>query len=281
MAGNELRHRARLVKKLDEVPPVFANEARLSQVLLNLLLNAVQAIPDGESWNHEIHLTTRLDGAAGRVVVEVRDSGCGMPRAVLRRLFTPFFTTKPVGVGTGLGLSICHRIVTAMGGAIEVESEVGKGSCFRVLLPPVSAEMLHVPLAPLAPATPLHETARARVLVIDDEPLIATVVKRTLVDEHDVVTCPSAEAALDLLGAGEAFDLVLCDLMMPRMTGMDLHAEIVRRWPAYEARLVFLTGGAFTPRAREFLERTSCAHLEKPFDAQTLRQLVATKLHGS
>jgi PAS domain S-box-containing protein len=281
MAGNELRHRARLVKKLDEVPPVFANEARLSQVLLNLLLNAVQAIPDGESWNHEIQLATHHDPDAGKVVVEVRDSGCGMPREVLRRLFTPFFTTKPVGVGTGLGLSICHRIVTQMGGAIEVESEVGKGSCFRVLLPPATAEALHVPMAPSVEATPPRHVARARVLVIDDEPLIATVVKRTLVDEHDVITCASAEMALDLLGAGESFDVVLCDLMMPRMTGMDLHAEIVKRWPAYEARLVFLTGGAFTPRAREFLEHTSCTHLDKPFDAQTLRQLVASKLHGS
>jgi PAS domain S-box-containing protein len=278
MAGNELRHRARLVKQLSEVPRVLASEARLSQVLLNLLLNAVQAIPDGQSWNHEIRLVTRHEPARERVVVEVRDSGCGMSRDVLRRLFTPFFTTKPVGVGTGLGLSICNRIVTAMGGEIEVESELGKGSCFRVLLPPSPLAAEEAPSIQLAEPPRAEPTRRARVLVIDDEPLIATVVKRTLVDEHDVVTCASGEAAIQLFDAGERFDVILCDLMMPCMTGMDVHAELIRRWPSEEARLVFLTGGAFTPRARDFLERTSCPHLEKPFDAQTLKRLIAERV---
>jgi PAS domain S-box-containing protein len=275
MAGNELRHRARLVKELGAVPRVLASEARLSQVLLNLMLNAVQAIPDGDSWSHEIRLVTRHDAARERIVVEVRDSGTGMSREVLRRLFTPFFTTKPVGVGTGLGLSICNRIVTAMGGEIEVESELGKGSCFRVLLPPSPHDRDDAPAIQLAEPPRPAPGGRARVLVIVDEPLIATVVKRTLVDDHDVVTCVSGEAALELLRTGERFDVILCDLMMPRMTGMDLHAELLRRWPSEEAHLIFLTGGAFTPRAREFLERTSCPHLEKPFDAQTLRDLVA------
>jgi len=136
MARSEIRHRARLVKEYGEVPLVDANETRLGQVFLNLLVNAAQAIPEGAKVkDHEIRLTTHRD-EHGWVVVEVRDSGMGIPPENLSRLFDPFFTTKPAGVGTGLGLSICHGIITGLGGRITVESEPGRGTCFRVLLPP-------------------------------------------------------------------------------------------------------------------------------------------------
>jgi len=134
MSWSEIRYRARLIKDYAEIPPVHADEARLSQVVLNLLVNAAQAIPTGNPANHEIRVTTRM-GAAGQALIELRDTGCGIPPEVRGRLFEPFFTTKEVGKGTGLGLSICHGIVSALGGEITVESEVGKGSTFRVTLP--------------------------------------------------------------------------------------------------------------------------------------------------
>ncbi|WP_375766501.1 PAS domain-containing protein [Archangium gephyra] len=133
LVRNELRHRARLVKDFEPVPMVRASEGRLGQVLLNLLINAAHAVPDGKPGQNEVRV--RLRAIAGRVVIEVMDTGCGIAPEVRDRIFDPFFTTKPVGMGTGLGLSICHGIVTGMGGDITVESEVGRGSTFRITLP--------------------------------------------------------------------------------------------------------------------------------------------------
>ena len=124
LADTEIRYRARLVTDLASTPPVHANESRLAQVFLNLLVNAAQAIPEGRPGDNEIFVGTRV-GPTGRAIVEIRDTGCGIPAENRQRIFDPFFTTKPVGVGTGLGLAICHGIVTALGGDIEVESEAG------------------------------------------------------------------------------------------------------------------------------------------------------------
>jgi signal transduction histidine kinase len=129
----EIKHRARLVKDYGDVPLVHGNESRLAQVFLNLLINAVQALPHEAHESSEIRITTRHE--EGLVMVAVRDTGVGIPEEHLPRLFEPFFTTKPVGEGTGLGLSISQGIVTAMGGRITVESRPGQGSTFRVFLP--------------------------------------------------------------------------------------------------------------------------------------------------
>ena len=145
MARGEIRQRARLIKRYDETPPVLANEARLGQVLLNLLVNAAHAIPEGDPEAHEIEVSTRQDHL-GRVVIEVKDSGAGIPEEVKRRLFEPFFTTKSGGRGTGLGLSICKSIVSALGGEIGFESQVGQGTSFRVTLPAAPTLGATVPL---------------------------------------------------------------------------------------------------------------------------------------
>jgi len=271
MAWNEIRHRARLVKSYGKTPLVEASESRLGQVFLNLVVNAAQAIAEGRAENNEIRIVTSTD-ETGRVIVEIADTGPGMPADVLARLFTPFFTTKPVGVGTGLGLSICRRIVTGLGGSIDVKSKVGKGTVFRVSLPPARPG-LSEDERPVA----LREIAakrRGRVLVVDDEPMITKVVQRTLAAEHEVVTITSAEEALKRVNAGERFDVILCDLMMPQMTGMDLHAELLRVASDQAKRMVFLTGGAFTARARVFLDETPNQQVEKPFAALHLRMLI-------
>jgi signal transduction histidine kinase len=135
MARSEIRHRARLVREYGSLPPVQANETRLGQVFLNLIVNAAQAIPEGSDVkDHEIRVTTWRD-ETGWAVIAVKDTGSGISPENLGRLFSPFFTTKPAGVGTGLGLSICHGIITGMGGRITVESELGRGTVFRVFLP--------------------------------------------------------------------------------------------------------------------------------------------------
>ncbi|MDP2343485.1 MAG: ATP-binding protein [Deltaproteobacteria bacterium] len=134
MARHETRYRARVTSHFGAVPLVSASASRLGQVFLNLIVNAAQAVPDGKPADHEITIRTSTD-TYGRAVIEVGDDGPGIPPEVLARLFVPFFTTKPVGVGTGLGLSIARRIVRSKGGELTLESEVGKGTIARVLLP--------------------------------------------------------------------------------------------------------------------------------------------------
>jgi len=276
MAFNEIRHRAHLVKDYGEVPPVFGNESRLGQVFLNLLVNAAQAIKEGAAERNEIRVHTSLRD--GQVVVEIRDTGQGIRPEDLPRLFDPFFTTKPIGQGTGLGLSICRQIVESHGGRIEVESELGKGSVFRVLLPPAPAEEEAPPLVrddlPTAPR-------KGRILVVDDEPMVGRIMVRTLGSDHEVVPVTSAKVALERLASGERYDLIFCDLMMPDMTGMDFYEELVRRSSAQAERVIFLTGGAFTPRAREFLDHVPNQHIDKPFNMRNLRALVRDLLRSA
>ncbi len=278
MADNMLRHRARLVLEFDAVPPVEANEGRLCQVFLNLLLNAAQAIPEGEpAERHEITVRLRA-GAPGQVVVDVRDTGVGMTPEVLSRVFDPFFTTKAVGVGTGLGLSICHGIVESMGGAISVESKPGQGSTFRVVLRTASHEG-DIPSRPtLRLAVPATLVKRASVLVVDDETQVTAALQRALGGEHDVSTAHNGPDALRMLEEGRRFDVILCDVMMPGMTGMDLYTELSRTAPDMAGRVVFMTGGAFTPRAVSFLKEVPNRKLDKPLNLEELRMLVSQRV---
>lgn len=269
MAMNEIRYRAQVTRHYDDVPDVVGNETRLGQVFLNLLINAAQAIPEGAADRNKITISTARDGN-GRVVAEVRDTGTGMPEPVVKRIFDPFFTTKPVGVGTGLGLAICHRIVTAMGGEITVDSEPGKGTAFRVFLPLANGQKRRV----TPQSAPVVASRKGRVLVIDDEPMLRGVVQRMLAAEHLVTPLSDAAEALARIAGGERFDVILSDLMMPGMTGMDLHAELAKLDPDQAERVVFVTGGAFTNRASEFLDAVPNARLDKPFTASELRGIV-------
>jgi PAS domain S-box-containing protein len=277
MARNEIRHRTRVVKDYGKTPLVLANESRLGQVFLNLVVNAAQAIREGNAEHNEIRIGTSMD-SVGRVQVDIRDTGPGIPPDVLGRLFTPFFTTKPVGLGTGLGLSICHRIVTELGGEIQVESAPGEGTMFRVLLRPVPRD--HIDQSD-AVAVPQRVAARrGRIMVIDDEPVIGQTVRRVLAKDHDVTVVERAQEALDLLlGAENHFDVIFCDLMMPQMTGMDLYEQLTcSEFPEQATRIVFLTGGAFSQQARHFLDEVTNPRLEKPFDAMHLRTLVNERI---
>jgi signal transduction histidine kinase/CheY-like chemotaxis protein len=269
MAWNEIRHRARLVKNYGEVPLVDANESRLGQVFLNLVVNAAQSIPEGHADRNEIHISTGRD-PTGRATVEIRDSGSGMPPETLKRLFTPFFTTKAAGVGTGLGLAICHRIVTGLGGEITVASQVGVGTRFKVFLPPARGRTAEHRVMPV----PTRTTRRGRVLLVDDDPLIGNAIRRILTGDHDVTLLTSARQAFDSIAGGDRFDVILCDMMMPVMTGMEFYDQLLEVVRDQAERIVFLTGGAFTVRAREFLDRVPNTRVEKPFDAKNLRALV-------
>jgi PAS domain S-box-containing protein len=270
MARNEIRHRAALEVALAPVPGVLADEGRLAQVFLNLLVNAAHSIPEGAAEKNKIRVTT-CEQPDGAVCVEVSDTGAGIDPAHVANIFDPFFTTKDVGYGTGLGLSICHGVVSDLGGRIDVESTPGRGSTFRVVFPRAPAAL--VQSAPRQPGEPVARRPGPRtVLVIDDERVILDVVRAMLEEEHQV-TCESrADAALARVRAGERFHAILCDLMMPQMTGMDVYEALLEIAPAQAQALVFFTGGAFTPAARAFLARVPNRIIEKPFDSAALRK---------
>ena len=269
MAWNEIRHRARLVKDYADVPSVLGNEARLGQVFLNLFTNAAHAIPEGAADRNEIRV--RLYATLDSVVTEISDTGSGIAPEHLSRIFEPFFTTKPAGQGTGLGLPICREIVRRLGGDLELESRAGAGTTVRVRLR--ASDERSRPVSTLAPLTPPRQAVR--VLVVDDEALIGRAVARCLGKTCSVEEAASGQAALERLRRSDAFDVILLDVMMPEMSGIDVYETLRREVPELLPRVVFLTGGAFTPLARQFLEQVPNVHVEKPFDPATLRDVVA------
>jgi len=270
MAFHEIKYRARVVKDFQPVPPVLATDGKLVQVFLNLFLNAAHAIPEGHGEENEIRVRTWTE--KGRVCAEVSDTGTGIPPELQARVFEPFFTTKGVGAGTGLGLSICRNIVAGLGGEIDFTSEPGRGTRFRVRLPPAPTDWTGPRPAP-EEAPPAPPAARGRILVIDDEAGIRATLQRMLGRDHDVVAVASGEEARDLLAKDRRFDLILCDLIMPRLSGMELHAWLAQVDPPLARQVVFITGGPFTPGAQEYVARTSNLRLEKPFDLAGLRRL--------
>ncbi|HEY8040125.1 MAG TPA: PAS domain S-box protein [Polyangiaceae bacterium] len=273
LAWNEIRHRARLVKEYEEVPPILANEARLAQVFLNLLVNAAHALQVGGAADNVIRVRAATEPANAQVIIEVSDTGPGVPPEILDRIFDPFFTTKPVGLGTGLGLWICQGIVTSLGGHISVQSKVGGGATFRVTLP-AAASPVQAEVAPVRHEPAPRKQRRLRLLVVDDEIAIGRTLAIALADEFEVTTATSGREALAMLVEGAPVDVILCDLMMPDVSGMDVYERIAAQRPALAARFVFVTGGAFTERARAFVARVDAPVIEKPFDLTKLPELL-------
>jgi two-component system cell cycle sensor histidine kinase/response regulator CckA len=270
LTAHQVRHHAQLVKEYGTTPFVEASEGPLVQLFTNLLVNAAQAIVEGHADTERIRVVTYADDA-GRAVVEVHDTGSGIAKENLRRLFDPFFTTKPIGAGMGLGLSISHAVVVGLGGEITVESEPGRGAMFRVTLPAAVAKR-DVARADDPPAAAVSQR-RGRILVVDDDASVGKSVARVLRGAHDCVVETDARAALARLTAGETFDLIFCDLMMPNMTGMDLYDAVVALSPDIARRFVFLSGGAFSPRATQFIESVANLTTGKPFSTERLRAI--------
>ena len=269
MTAHAVRHSARVTTTFGATPLVEASDGPLVQVFTNLLMNAAQAIGEGHADANEITLTTSTD-ARGWVCVEVRDTGPGIPADVLPRIFDPFFTTKPVGAGMGLGLSTCHNIVAGLGGTLAVDGARGRGAVFRLALPATSA------VAVCAPSTRSSVAMRrGRVLVIDDESSVGHAIARILRDDHDVTMLTDGREALALLAAETGYDLIFCDLMMPNVSGIEVYRSIFAANRAQASKVVFMTGGAFTTSAQEFLDEVGRVHIAKPFTVDSIRTIAA------
>lgn len=274
VAWNEIRHRARLERQYMAVPAVHGSEGRLTQVFVHLLLNAAHSIPEGASETNEIRIVMYSDAAGARVHVDVMDTGCGMSPEVAARAFEPFFSTRASGEGAGLGLTISRQIVEAAGGSLTLVSEPDMGTTVRIELPGAGeADRAARNSQSLVPDSP-----PGRILLIDDEPSIASAFRHVVDDRHAITTFTSARDALHRLRAGETWDVIFCDLHMPDMTGMQFHEALQVLDPRLAERTVFLTGGAFTGEARAFLRSVPNACLDKPFDATVNTRLLARLL---
>jgi PAS domain S-box-containing protein len=271
IAGHEVRHRAKVTTSFSPVSPVLANESRLEQVVLNLLLNACHAMPEERAAVNEVRISVRAE-PGDRAVLEVSDNGTGIPPEVLPRIFDPFFSTKPRGVGMGLGLSICHGIVSSLGGTITVQS-LGEGATFRVALPTTDEDPDDIEPAPTSEPPSLRDATRPRVLVVDDEVPIVNTMRELLGASFEVTATTNVRDAMAAVRAA-AFDVVLCDLMMPDKSGIDFYDEVKRERPELLKRVVFMTGGAFTARAAEFLASIDNRRIEKPFSLSMMERLV-------
>jgi PAS domain S-box-containing protein len=257
--GADVRSRVNLIKHYGDVPDVLGNEARLAQVFLNLLLNAVQALAHRMRGPCDVTLTTYAKG--DRVVVEVKDTGAGIPAELQSTIFEPLFTTKPHGMGLGLALST--ELVAEEEGELSVTSTPGSGTTFTVSLRMAPREEL------ASERRPRVRSSGKRILIVDDEPRLAATMRMMLCAHHTTMA-QSGHEALQRLRSGEAYDLILCDLAMPNVDGMDLYQRIRTEWPGLEERVIFLTGDAFVSRTQEFLSSVPNAHLQKPFDPNEL-----------
>src|SRR5581483_9073754 len=206
-------------------------------VFLNLLLNAVEAMPEGAT-DYTITLATSV--SKGNPVVEVRDTGAGIPPEILQRIFEPLFTTKERG--TGLGLAISKSLVEEEGGTLTVESAIGRGSTFRVSLRPATTDRVR------SKGPVVARTRGRNILVVEDEPKLASAL-RLVLDMHATAIAGSGRETLERLRGGETYDVILCDLAMPEMDGIELYRRIREEFPGLEQKMIFLSGGAFTVRA--------------------------------
>jgi PAS domain S-box-containing protein len=276
LASNRIAQRATLDVDLHATASVGVSLTQLTQVFLNLLLNAADALDASRADNH-VSLRSTMDG--DRITVSVSDNGSGIPAAIRERIFDPFFTTKPVGQGTGLGLSISAQIVRGAGGTLELQSVEGQGTTFHVNLAALqdsrtaggSAEDKR--RSTMIPATP------PRVLLVDDDPMIRISIKRLLGDCH-LTMAEDAYVALRTLEV-ETFDAVVCDVTMPGMSGVELLVEIAARWPERQASVVLMTGGILSDAQSAALQGLSPVILSKPFSRATVRQALVGALAAS
>ena len=243
------------------LPRVFADPHHLKQVLLNLVINAEQAMLSAHGRGT---LVTRswLDAERDVVVLELNDDGPGMPDEVQPKIFDPFFTTKAVGKGTGLGLTVAYAIVQDHGGRLRVESAAGGGTSFFVELPSGGDAR---PAPERAAEQPAGDGGGAAVLVVEDEPALATAVAEVLTDAgYRVDRAGDGRAALDRVQA-TVYDLVVCDLRMPRMDGRAFYQEVAKSTPRLARRILFVTGDVAGTDAERFLAESGCRWLAKPF----------------
>jgi PAS domain S-box-containing protein len=252
-----------------DLPRTLCNFGRFSQVVLNLLSNAVKAFEGRDRDRNRIRVTTRQTESG--IVVSVTDNGRGIAPELRSRILEPFFTTRARSGGTGLGLAIVQDNVRMLGGTLEIESALGEGTTFSFTLPVRTPP----PEKERPPSGHPSSPARRRILIVDDDPAVLRGLKRLLGARYEVVPSPSATHALELVGQHH-FDAILCDLMMPEMTGVEFHRSLSERDPESARRTILMTGGVFVQGDHDALADLDIVVLTKPVDPEDLIAALAS-----
>ncbi len=254
-----------------DLPDTVADAQQMQQVLLNLVVNAEAAMKSAHGGGR---LTVRTRRAGDCVQMIVADDGPGIPAGLQERIFDPFFTTKKVGEGSGLGLSICHGIVSEHHGTITVRDAPGGGAEFCVEIPVVAARPAAEPAATEARTRSAAGQSGGRVLVVDDEPAVRRLLEKILSCEgHRVESAADGRAGFERILSGE-YDVVLLDVRMPGMSGVDVHERVRRDQPGLERRIVFMTGDVMAAETQDLITRTGARCVTKPFDVPEVLALV-------
>jgi two-component system cell cycle sensor histidine kinase/response regulator CckA len=261
------------------LPQVFADGHQLQQVLLNLIINAEQAMLSARGRGVVV-VRTWHDAEQESVVLEINDDGPGIPDDVQLKIFDPFFTTKDVGKGTGLGLTVAYAIVQEHGGRIRLESKPGSGASFYVELPVTGANLSHSPAVRARLQTSPDTVAGESILVVEDETALANALAEALRDAgYAVVRAADGEEALAEVKTRQ-FDLVICDLKMPRLDGKAFYRALAQAKPALSKHVIFVTGDVAGTDAEEFLKESGCRWLAKPFRLADLLRAVREGLNS-
>lgn len=268
------------------LPLTMADPYQIQQVILNLLVNAEQALLEerghGRVWvrtSYSAHGAGRHAG--NRILLEVLDDGPGIAPQIASRIFDPFFTTKAAGVGTGLGLSIVYGIVHQHHGEVTFENQPGAGAKFVVELPVVDVPAQEPAVAAPLPAGRSGASSARRVLVVEDEPTVAQLIVEVLREEgHLVEAVLDGQEGLACLSRGK-YDLVICDLRMPRLDGPAFYEALIRAGSPMREKIIYITGDTLAPRTLEFLERNALPYLAKPFLVEELKLAVHGMLASS
>ncbi|MEM9729098.1 MAG: ATP-binding protein [Myxococcota bacterium] len=271
MVFNQIRYRARLVKRFEPIPMLPAYPGRIAQALVNLLTNAADAIDGGAYDKHRIVVSTRLE--SDEVIIGVSDTGMGIDDSDRARIFTPGFTTKAHDGGMGLGLTLCKRVAEEHGGRVVVHGLPDRGTRFELVIP---VDTGLEPVERPRESRPISEapTSRARILIVDDDAMVLSALRRRLRRRYDIVTVLGGVEALARLEEDPEFDAVICDLMMPEVDGKSFYETTQKLYPQLADSIVFMSGGAFTPRLRKFAASVSNPVLQKPVTREHLESML-------
>jgi signal transduction histidine kinase len=253
LTGDEIRARARLKAVLGKLPEISGDRAKLTEAMISLLVNAAASIEPGAPMANWVRVETFE--RAETIVIKVIDSGRGVPRRDIERIFEPYFTTDDDPRNTGLGLSITAETVQRHGGTIEVRSELGEGTEIEIVLPTAGRVKL-------------------RLLIIDDDPVVRGSMRRILRMHHHVTIAGGGKQALEILSEDAEFDVILCDLAMPDLDGTDVYRQVARRHPAVAGRFIFLTSGISSPSTQRFIDNHGVPALQKPVAIKRLLDAV-------